>query len=91
MEQLEVKNVASSIMALRPQPVASKREPSRTKEQAKRREVIKKISDLEFEREIKMIMEGEIPDYSAFFFKSHQPVKGKNKNDTFNPYYGEKR
>lgn len=82
----DIQKAVEGVMALRPSgPVLS----NRTKQQTRRAEVVKRLSDLEFQKEIEMIMNGEIPDYGAHFFENIDQSKGPKadkKSASFNPY-----
>lgn len=49
---------------------------------------MKRMSDLEFRREMQAIMNDEAPNTSAFFFSTSEPQKGGSKNSSFNAYAG---
>ncbi|HFQ5056280.1 TPA: hypothetical protein ACGU7J_001662 [Vibrio vulnificus] len=86
----DIQKAVEGVMALRPSgPVSS----NRTKQQIRKAEVVKKLSDLEFQREIEMIMNGEIPDYGAHFFTNIDQSRGPRadkKNAAFNTYPSKK-
>lgn len=86
MSQDEKQAAVEGIMALRP-----KMKPFRTLNNAKRAATLQRMSELEFQKELEMIMNGEIPDYGAYFFKKFDPTKGGSKNASFNPYSGDQK
>ncbi|WGY45065.1 hypothetical protein [Vibrio sp. ABG19] len=86
MNQDDIKTAVEGVMSLRP-----KGKPSRTLDNAKRAATLQRMSELEFQKELEMIMNGEIPDYGAYFFKKFDPTKGGSKNVRFNPYSGDRK
>ncbi|WPC72963.1 hypothetical protein [Vibrio porteresiae] len=84
MEQSDIDNAVNGIMEMRPTAIPADAKTNQTL--SHRREVARRLSEIEFEREISRILEGEMPEHSAFFFKSHQPYKGKSKNGAFNSF-----
>lgn len=86
MSEEDIKTAVEGVMSLRP-----KGKPSRTIDNAKRAATLQRLSELEFQKELEMIMDGEIPDYGAYFFKKFDPAKGGSKNDGFNPYAGNQK
>ncbi|EGR2081278.1 hypothetical protein [Vibrio cholerae] len=70
-----------AVLALRPKASANQREKNNP-------DTLKRMSDLQFQRELMAIMNDEPVNTSAFFFRNSEPSKGGQKNDTFNPYRG---
>ncbi|WP_136484659.1 hypothetical protein [Vibrio sp. H11] len=86
MSEEDIKTAVEGVMSLRP-----KGQPSRTIDNAKRAATLQRLSELDFQKELEMIMDGEIPDYGAYFFKKFDPTKGGSKNASFNPYAGDQK
>lgn len=80
----DIQKTVEGVMALRPSP------PNTTSQRdAKKAETLKRLSDLEFQKEMESIMQGDLPNQSAYFFNNHDASKGGRKNLSFNPYRGE--
>ncbi|MDW6016744.1 hypothetical protein SBW85_03045 [Vibrio plantisponsor] len=77
----EKMKAVEGVMALRP---AS----SKLSRENKNPETMKRMSDLEFQREMNAIMNDEAPKASAYFFRNSEPQKGGSKNSSFNSYAG---
>ncbi len=75
----EKMKAVEGVMALRP---ASRK----LSHENKNPETMKRMSDLEFQREMTAIMNDEAPTASAYFFRNSEPQKGGSKNSSFNSY-----
>ncbi|PNH99572.1 hypothetical protein [Vibrio diazotrophicus] len=81
MTKQEKMKAVEGVMALRP---AS----SKLSRENKNPETMRRMSDLEFRREVEAIMNDEAPTASAYFFRNSEPQKGGSKNSSFNSYAG---
>ncbi|MBY7997873.1 hypothetical protein KW438_20910 [Vibrio fluvialis] len=81
MTQEEINKAVDSVMELRP-------EPQKRHEATRDPSLLKRMDDLQFQREMEAIMLDENLHTSAFFFTNTDASKGGKKNLTFNPYMG---
>ncbi|GHW54598.1 hypothetical protein [Vibrio cholerae] len=81
-----IQKAVDGVMALRP--TESSNSQSRQKRDKRRAETLKRMNDRQFQKEMEMIMNGEIPDYGAFFFTNNEPGMKRRKNANFNQYLG---
>ncbi|WP_158138694.1 hypothetical protein [Vibrio metschnikovii] len=83
----DIQKAVEGVMALRPGPSLANQRSNRDTRKA---EALKRISDLEFQNEMKAIMEGDQSSKSLFFFSNTDASKGGRKNASFNMYAGKK-
>lgn len=83
----DIQKSVEGVMALRPAPSLANQ---RSNRDTRKTETLKRISDLEFQNEIKAIMEGDQSSKSLFFFSNTDASKGGRKNASFNMYAGKK-
>ena len=80
MDQEEIQKATARVMALRPESKKLRKAEPRSTCQLKR------MNRLQLQQEIDAIMQDEIPNASAFFFRNNDASKGGRKNIKFNPY-----
>ncbi|HGS4994557.1 TPA: hypothetical protein ACMDP7_001708 [Vibrio cholerae] len=83
---MDIQKAVDGVMALRPTERSNSQ--SRQPRDKRRTETLKRMNDRQFQKEIEMIMNGEIPDYGAFFFTNNEPGMKRRKNPNFNQYRG---
>lgn len=83
---MDIQKAVDGVMALRP--TESSNSQSRQPRDKRRAETLKRMNDRQFQKEMEMIMNGEIPDYGAFFFNNNEPGMKRRKNANFNQYRG---
>lgn len=83
----DIQKAVEGVMALLPSPSLVSQ---RSNRDTRKTETLKRISDLEFQNEMKAIMEGDQSSKSLFFFSNTDASKGGRKNASFNMYAGEK-
>ncbi|MBF4376192.1 hypothetical protein [Vibrio anguillarum] len=76
-----IKKAVDGVMSLRPAAISS-----RYVRDVKKAEVMKRMSDLQFQKEMQSIMDGDIPSKSIYFFDNIDPNKAYVKNIQFNAY-----
>lgn len=76
-----IKKAVEGVMALRPATTSS-----RDVRDSKKSEVMKRMSDLQFQKEMQSIMDGDMPSKSIYFFDNIDPNKAYVKNIQFNAY-----
>lgn len=77
---MDIQKAVDGVMALRPTESSTR--------DKRRAETLKRMNDRQFQKEMEMIMNGEIPDYGAFFFNNNEPGMKRRKNANFNQYLG---